>query len=733
MIKNIDEKNYTDIDAMGNPLPYTKLDGSGNELPDSAKTWTTVRDNVTGLIWEMKTKDGELHDKDNKYTWYDSNPATNGGDAGTPLDGTNTENFIKALNDAMYGGYSDWRLPSFKELADIVKYSHRWAMIDTGYFPNTQLSGIYWSSTTYADDTSYAWGVRFSEGRFFYDVRGDHKRSSFYVRAVCGGQPEGLFDDMGKGSLDNASTAAGGYTDNGSGTVTDTSTGLMWQQSSSSNEMTWEQALAYCEGLNLGGYMDWRLPSIKELRSLVDYSRYDPAINTAYFPDAGSYGYWSSTCMINKSYALDMSFYDGVEHGYNHKKEDRIYVRAVRGGQNGLLDQIKNTQQQAESLLEKLQPLKNNKHSPSKEPDDNISATTNDITKLVWRKMNEVTVDAYEVWVTNLNYEPYVYDSVLQSISWVNNLTKAIKKVEPLIGHGEDTDAIVFVETYWERLSSWKFILSSLSIARAIDFNLQKGAGWQNIFESFKGWVDSMLGNPEKRALVHSGTHFFYDMLQFFNEKRQLVEPKRLSKEVLEYKLHDDDDGENLEMLDANCSNNPPCYTKLDGDGNELPDSAKTWTTVRDNVTGLIWEMKTKNGSIHDKDNKYTWYDSNPATNGHNAGTPWDGTNTENFIKALNDAKYGGYSDWRLPSFEELVDIVIDTGYFPNTQQQSGMYWSSTTNEFYTHRALCVTFRHRLDIGGDDKSDSNYVRAVRGGQSGSSVYNHFARMWRAMP
>jgi hypothetical protein len=62
MIKNIDEKDYTDIDAMGNPMTYTKLDGSGNELPDSAKSWTTVRDNLTGLIWEMKTDDGSIHD-----------------------------------------------------------------------------------------------------------------------------------------------------------------------------------------------------------------------------------------------------------------------------------------------------------------------------------------------------------------------------------------------------------------------------------------------------------------------------------------------------------------------------------------------------------------------------------------------------------------------------------------------------------------------------------------------
>ena len=77
-----------------NPMSYTKLDGSGNVLSDSATSWVMVKDNVTGLVWEMKTsKDGvknynDPHDADNTYTWYDSNPATNGGYAGTPGTGT---------------------------------------------------------------------------------------------------------------------------------------------------------------------------------------------------------------------------------------------------------------------------------------------------------------------------------------------------------------------------------------------------------------------------------------------------------------------------------------------------------------------------------------------------------------------------------------------------------------------------------------------------------------------
>jgi hypothetical protein len=176
-------------------MSFTKLDGSGNALLDSATSWVMVKDNVTGLVWEMKnSKDDKPdynnpHDADNTYTWYDSNPATNGGYAGTPGTGTDTEDFIKALNDARYGGYSDWRMPTIKELAYIVNYSipYPGPTIDTGYFPNT-VSSLYWAATTYAGGTNDAWGVYFDYGY----GHGDVKNGSYDVRAVRGGQSRPL-------------------------------------------------------------------------------------------------------------------------------------------------------------------------------------------------------------------------------------------------------------------------------------------------------------------------------------------------------------------------------------------------------------------------------------------------------------------------------------------------------------------------------------------------------------
>jgi hypothetical protein len=123
--------------------------------------------------------------------------------------------------------------------------------------------------------------------------------------------------------------------DNGDGTVTDTETGLMWQQGEG-GFMNWETALSYCENLVFPenqGYDDWRLPNINELQSLVDYSKHNPAIDSYYFPYAVSSHYWSSTPLASDTYygAWSVNFYGG--DGYSSRGGSSLYVRAVRGGQ----------------------------------------------------------------------------------------------------------------------------------------------------------------------------------------------------------------------------------------------------------------------------------------------------------------------------------------------------------------------------------------------------------------
>jgi hypothetical protein len=124
----------------------------------------------------------------------------------------------------------------------------------------------------------------------------------------------------------------GNFTDNGNGTVTDSNTALVWQQAAGS-AMTQPNAISYCSGLNLGGYTDWRLPSLVELLSIVDPRKGDsnttPAIDTTYFPGTHPFPYWSTTLSASTS---GDGWYIIFNNGSNTQNStaSQQYVRCVR-------------------------------------------------------------------------------------------------------------------------------------------------------------------------------------------------------------------------------------------------------------------------------------------------------------------------------------------------------------------------------------------------------------------
>lgn len=272
-----------DASYVINPPSYTWLIANGEAM---------VRDNVTGLIWEVKSDAGGIHDKDNRYAW------------------NVVDSFIDQLNTELYGGYNDWRLPTRKELMSIVDYGAYGPAADTYYFQYT-MSSYYWSSNDSGyNTTSGICGVNFISGQDSTSNLTDQ----YYVRAV-------------RGQVMPAS-----LTDNMDGTITDNGTGLMWAKASAAGNMTWREALSWCENLSLAGYRDWRLPTIKELKSLVDDTTDGMAIDVRYFPDTTATYYWSSTThAYYTGHAWLVSFSYG-NNGYGNKS-GRYYVRAVRGGQ----------------------------------------------------------------------------------------------------------------------------------------------------------------------------------------------------------------------------------------------------------------------------------------------------------------------------------------------------------------------------------------------------------------
>ena len=150
---------------------FTKISSTGQALAASATSWSCVKDNVTGLIWEVKTDDGGLHDRDWEYSWYNSNSTTNGGDAGLQNSGycngsnCDTQSFAAAVNNENFCGGNNWRMPTLGELQSLADFSREEPAIDTNYFPTVK-PWVYWTATPVAHpySKSNAWFIGFNGG-----------------------------------------------------------------------------------------------------------------------------------------------------------------------------------------------------------------------------------------------------------------------------------------------------------------------------------------------------------------------------------------------------------------------------------------------------------------------------------------------------------------------------------------------------------------------------------------
>lgn len=312
---------------------FTALDASGNTTTTSSGTapHPCVRDNTTGLTWEVKNDDLGLRDKDWTYSWYDP---TQSGSQGTPSGTTNcktsgrcdTAKYVADVNATNLCGYNDWRMPTAYELVSLIKYSitSPGPTIDTTYFPNTANSSSYpyWSGTPRADGSG----------------KGVHV--SFYGGAVI------VANNVSQGSvrLVHGTPSSASYVDNSNGTVTDKTTNLMWAKCSQGQAyssgtcsgtvtpVTWSVALNNANSSTLVGYTDWRLPNVKELQSLAKYTVYSPSIDTANFPGtpgtSSTAWYWTSTPTA-APYGWNVSFqYGNVT--INSARTSTSNVRLVR-------------------------------------------------------------------------------------------------------------------------------------------------------------------------------------------------------------------------------------------------------------------------------------------------------------------------------------------------------------------------------------------------------------------
>jgi len=235
----------------------------------------TITDNVTGLMWQKTcdfNDDGSI-DVNDKMSFDES---------------------VAFVDDFNLAGYTDWRLPSIKEMYSLIVFSgldpSGWEgedtsllvpFIDTDYFDFAYgdtdageriIDAQMVSSNLYVGNTDMMFGVNFADGRIkgygTGPMPGQQEDKQFYVMYVRGNTDYGVND----------------FSENADTTISDSATGLMWDKNDSQEGMNWEEALAWVQQKNSDSYLgfnDWRLPSVKELHSIVDYTRSLPTTNSA--------------------------------------------------------------------------------------------------------------------------------------------------------------------------------------------------------------------------------------------------------------------------------------------------------------------------------------------------------------------------------------------------------------------------------------------------------------------
>lgn len=249
---------------------------------------------------------------------------------------------VAGASKSRLAGYTDWRLPTIKELYSLILFSgtdpdpmsrnssRQQPFIDTKYFkfrygnPDSGeriIDSQFASSTKYVSTTMRGeqtmFGVNFADGRIKgYGLRDPRtgRDKTFYVLYVRG----------------NTSYGKNDFKDNGDGTIIDKATGLMWMKVDSGKlkagknndgKMNWQEALDWAENLDYAGYSDWRLPNVKELQSIVDYTRspattssaaIDPVFQTTSFIAEGGQKdypyYWSGTTHASLSRASTAAY-----------------------------------------------------------------------------------------------------------------------------------------------------------------------------------------------------------------------------------------------------------------------------------------------------------------------------------------------------------------------------------------------------------------------------------------
>ncbi len=292
--------------------------GEENRFLDHADG--TVTDRLTGLMWAKNAGPAA-----GAYNWFSALDA------------------ISRLNANKYCGYHDWRLPNINELATLIDRS-RYAPALPCNHPFSNVKVWYWTSTTTADYSNHAWRIYFFLGHIDYG----HKQHMFnHVWPVrTASSAVDLIPKTGQNisyyAGDDGALKSGKawpekrFYDHGDGTVTDHLSGLMWTKNANllHDKRNWSEAKKFIMRLNVKkhcGYKDWRLPKVEDFRTLLNYSKENPALPVRNpFLHIASDIYWSSEPNVQESDYIWCVNLKNSRVDYYNKINHAEYIWGVR-------------------------------------------------------------------------------------------------------------------------------------------------------------------------------------------------------------------------------------------------------------------------------------------------------------------------------------------------------------------------------------------------------------------
>ena len=215
-----------------------------------------------------------------------------------------------------------WRLPTYNELLTIVNYERRQPSV-YDIFQNTN-DKEYWTQTkSAANESLYRWTIHFLTGAVHFQTGAYPQTFSTTHNVRC------VSDEFANKRLKERDLSKNGDI------VTDNIHRLLWQDTLNTkvDKHSFSEADAYCDNLSLGGLTSgWRIPTVKELASLIKLEAYDPAIDGNVTNVAYSDAYWTNDVQSGLDTSRwDINFKDAVINltGTNHASFDQ-YVRCVR-------------------------------------------------------------------------------------------------------------------------------------------------------------------------------------------------------------------------------------------------------------------------------------------------------------------------------------------------------------------------------------------------------------------